>query len=184
MEDTNLVESNLQVQLANTENLLGKISDKQTTLVNWMAAKPESLPSNDEDIKMIGVTPIESLFNNIKLDEKGTEEESTLVRRSPNCLEGDNLKDKNEKSGFGEVKTLNSNAPTTLDYKDFNYDSCSLIECISLLQSMINSPNAYEQNKAFTKHIVEAMMKAHEEKLELEVSIPRKLQVEWESTIK
>ena len=37
---------------------------------------------------------------------------------------------------------------------------------------MINSPNAYEQNKAFTKHIVKAMMKAHEKKLELEVSIP------------
>ena len=43
---------------------------------------------------------------------------------------------------------------------------------ISLLQSMINSPHAYEQNKAFTKHIVDAMMKALEEKLELEVSIP------------
>ena len=39
---------------------------------------------------------------------------------------------------------------------------------------MLNSPNAYEQNKAFTKHIVEAMMQALEEKLELEVSIPRK----------
>ena len=74
---------------------------------------------------MIGVTPIESLFSNIKLDEKGTEEESTLDRRSPTCLEGDNLNDKNEKSGFGEVKTLNSNAPTTLDYKDFNYGNFS-----------------------------------------------------------
>ena len=63
---------------------------------------------------------------------------------------------------------------TLLDYKDFNYDSCSLIECISLLQSMINSPNAYEQNKALTKHIVEAMMKALEEKLEFEISITRK----------
>jgi hypothetical protein len=49
---------------------------------------------------------------------------------------------------------------------------------------MINSSNAYEQNKAFTKHIVEAMLKAHEEKLELEVSIPRKLYDEWEPTIK
>ena len=49
---------------------------------------------------------------------------------------------------------------------------------------MINSPNAYEQNKAFTKHIVEAMIKAHEENLELEVSIPRKLHDEWEPTIK
>ena len=65
--------------------------------------------------------------------------------------------------------------PTILDYKDFNHDSCSLIDCISLLQSMINSPHAYEQNKAFTKHIVDAMMKAFEEKFELEVSIPRKL---------
>ena len=74
--------------------------------------------------------------------------------------------------------------PTILDYKDFNYDSCSLIDCISLLQSMINSPHANEQNKAFTKHIVDAMMKAFEEKLELEVSIPRKLHDEWEPTIK
>ena len=65
--------------------------------------------------------------------------------------------------------------PTTLDFKDFNYDSCSLIECISW---------AYEQNKTFTKHTIEAMMKALEEKLELEVSIPRKLYDEWEPTIK
>jgi hypothetical protein len=65
--------------------------------------------------------------------------------------------------------------PTLLDYKDFNYDSCYLVDCISLLQSMRNSPHDYEQNKAFTKHIVDAMMKAFEEKLELEVSIPRKL---------
>ena len=49
---------------------------------------------------------------------------------------------------------------------------------------MLNSPNAYGQNKAFTKHIVEAMMKALEEKLELEISIPRKLYDEWELTIK
>ena len=38
--------------------------------------------------------------------------------------------------------------------------------------------------KFFTKHIVEAMIKAHEEELELEVSIPRKLHDEWEPTIK
>jgi hypothetical protein len=49
---------------------------------------------------------------------------------------------------------------------------------------MLNLHNAYEQNKAFTKHIVEAVMKAHDEKLEMEVSIPRKLYDEWEPTIK
>ena len=59
--------------------------------------------------------------------------------------------------------------PTILDYKEFNYDSCSLVDCISFLQSMINSPHAYEQNEDFTKHIVDAMMKVVEEKLELEV---------------
>ena len=49
---------------------------------------------------------------------------------------------------------------------------------------MLNSPHAYNHNKAFTKHIVDAMMQSFEEKLELEVSIPRKLYDEWEPTIK
>ena len=79
-------------------------------------------------------------------------------------MEGENLVEKIDKCRFEEVKTLDSDVPTLLDYKDFNYDSCSLIDCISLLQSMINSPHAYEENKAFTKHIVDAMMKAFEEK--------------------
>ncbi|KAE8795224.1 hypothetical protein D1007_29960 [Hordeum vulgare] len=39
-------------------------------------------------------------------------------------------------------------------------------------------------NKAFSKHILDAMMISFEEKLELEVSIPRKLYDEWEPTIK
>ena len=49
---------------------------------------------------------------------------------------------------------------------------------------MLNSPHAYSQNKAFTQHIVDALMQSYEEKLELEVSIPRKLYDEWEPTIK
>ena len=127
---------------------------------------------NDEDLKMIGVSSIDSLFSKVNIDEKWTREESTLCRRHPNISESENLIEKIDKSGFEEVKTLTSDVPTLLDYKDFKYDSFSLIDCISLLQSMINSPHAYEQNKAFTKHIVDAMMKALEEKLELEVSIP------------
>ena len=49
---------------------------------------------------------------------------------------------------------------------------------------MLNSRHAYSQNKAFTKHIVDALMQSYEEKLELEVSISRKLYDEWEPTIK
>ena len=65
---------------------------------------------------MISVTPIETLFINIKLDGKGIGDESTLARRRPNYSEGDGLNDKNNKSRFEEVKTLNSDVPTTLDY--------------------------------------------------------------------
>ena len=93
---------------------------------------------------MIGVSFIDSLFSKIQIDDKGTKEESTLARRCPDDSDGENLDEKNDKSGFGEVKTLTSDVPT-LDYKDFNYDNCSFIDCISLLQSMINSPHAYKK---------------------------------------
>ena len=59
-----------------------------------------------------------------------------------------------------------------------------MIDCTSLLHSVLNSPHAYSQNNAFTKHIVDALMQSYEEKLELEFSIPRKLYDEWEPTIK
>ena len=52
-----------------------------------------------------------------------------------------------------------------------------------MLQSVINSPHAYSQNKAFTKHIVDALMQSYDEKLNFKVSIPRKLNDEWEPTI-
>ena len=71
---------------------------------------------------MIGVTPIKTLFSNVKLDDKWTIDEPTLIIRHPNCSKGDDLSDKNDKSGFGGVKTFTSDVPTTLDYKDFNYD--------------------------------------------------------------
>ena len=102
---------------------------------------------NAEDLKMIGVPSIDSLSSKVNIDEKWTGEESTLCRRRPNDSKGENLGEKIDKSGFGEAKTLTSDVPTLLDYKDFNYDNCSLIECISLLQSMINSPHAYEKIK-------------------------------------
>ena len=105
----------------------------------------------------------------------GTGDESTLVKRRTNDSESLDLDGKIGKSGIEEVKTLHSNEPTILDFKEFNYDNCSLIDCISLLQSVLNSPHAYSQNKAFTKQIFDALMQSYEEKLELEVSIPRKL---------
>ena len=89
--------------------------------------------NNVEDLKVIDVTPIESLFSNVNLDKYGTRDKSTLVRRRPNYSKFLDLDAKIDKSGIGEVKTLGSNEPTPLDFKEFNYDNCSLIDCISLL---------------------------------------------------
>jgi hypothetical protein len=139
----------------------------------------------DVDLKMIGVSPIDSLFSKLEIDDKGTGHDPTSIGRCPKIFENKDLAEKIAKSGHEEIKTISNDAPTIpSDLKDFNYDNCSLIECISLLQSMVSSSHAYEQNKAFTKHIVDALMKANEDKLNLEISIPRKLHDEWEATIK
>ena len=84
---------------------------------------------------MIDVTPIESVFSNINLDKDGTRDESTLVKRRPIDSEFLDLDAKIDKSGIEDVKILHSNEPIILDFKGFNYDNYSLIDCISLLQS-------------------------------------------------
>ena len=111
----------------------------------------------------------------MNFDNYWTDDESTLPRRRPKNSESLDLDAKFGKSGIGEVTTLNSIEPTILDFKEFNYDNCSLVDCIFLLQSVLNSPHAYRQNKAFTKRIFDALMQSYDEKLNLEVSIPRKL---------
>ena len=89
--------------------------------------------NNGEDLKVIDVSPIKSLFCNMNLDNNGTGDESTLFRRCPNNSEFLDLDAKFGKSGIGEVMTLNSIEPTISDFKGFYYDNCSLESCISLL---------------------------------------------------
>ena len=62
---------------------------------DWLekACSSSFCDNNDEDLKVIGVTPIESLFANIKLYKEWTGDESTLARRRPNDSE---FKDLNE----------------------------------------------------------------------------------------
>ena len=123
----------LKSQIPHLEKLIAEVSDKHSTLVNKMAAKPEFFCENkDEDLKVIDVSPIKSLFCNKNLDNDGTGDESTLVKRRPNDSEFLDHDAKINKSGFEEVKSLHSNEPTILDFKEFNYD-CSLLDCISLL---------------------------------------------------
>ena len=83
------------------------------------------------------------------------------------------LDDEIDKSGIERNKNRDVAKPTILDLKEFNYENCSFIGCISLLQSVLDSPHAFSQNKAFTEHIVDALMQSYEEMLELKVSVPR-----------
>ena len=114
--------------------------------------------NNDEDLKVIDASPIRSLLCNMNFDNNGTEDESTLPRRRPKNSEFLDLDANFGKSKIGEVTTLNSIEPTILDFKEFDYDNCSLEGCISLLQSVVNSPHAYSRKKAFAKHIIDALM--------------------------
>ena len=111
----------LNSQITRLEKSIAQISDKQATLVNMMAAKPEKFhENNDEDLKAIDVSPIRSLFCNMNLNNDGIGDESTLVKRHSNDSEFLDLDVKFGKSGIGEVKTLNNVEPTILDFKEFN----------------------------------------------------------------
>ncbi|KAK1617031.1 hypothetical protein QYE76_022548 [Lolium multiflorum] len=71
-----------------------------------------------------------------------------------------------------------------VDHNGFDFDNCHISEVIKFLQKLARSPNASAINLAFTKHITNALIKAREEKLKLEASIPRKLEDGWEPIIK
>ena len=79
--------------------------------------------NKDEDLKVIDLSPIKSLFCKMNLDNDGTRDESTLVKRRPNNSEFLDLDAKFGKSGIGEVKTLHSIEPIIMNFKEFDYDN-------------------------------------------------------------
>ena len=103
----------LYVSLDESKKRIAMLRAKREILEK--AFSSDCFHKSDEDLKMIGVSSIDSLFSKIKIDDKGTGEDSTLVRRRPNISEGENLIEKIDRSGFEEVKTLTSDVPTLLD---------------------------------------------------------------------
>jgi hypothetical protein len=72
---------------------------------------------------------------------------------------------------------------SSTSFNDFDIDGCKKSEVILFLQKLCLSPNASSMNVAFTKHIINALMKTREEKLKQKVSIPKKLEDGWEPII-
>ena len=65
-----------------------------------------------------------------------------------------------------------------------DFDNCSISEVVTFLQRMAKDPHTSTLNLAFTEHITNALIKAREEKLRVEASIPRKLEDGWDPMIK
>ena len=63
----------IRSQIARLKKMTAEISDMQATLVNKMAAKPNNYENQDEDLKVIDVSPIKYLFCNMNLDNDATE---------------------------------------------------------------------------------------------------------------
>ncbi|KAK1618296.1 hypothetical protein QYE76_023813 [Lolium multiflorum] len=81
-------------------------------------------------------------------------------------------------------QNIGDNDPIAVDHNGLDFDDCHISEVIKFLQKLARSPNASAINLAFTKHITNALIKAREDKLKLETSIPRKLEDGWEPIIK
>src|SRR3954469_12619224 len=80
--------------------------------------------------------------------------------------------------------SLDDTTTTLLDSSDLDFDSCTLSEVISLLHKMSRDPHTSTLNLALMEHITDALIKAREEKLRVEDSIPRKLEDGWDPMIK
>ena len=92
--------------------------------------------NKDEDLKVIDVSPIKSLFCNMNRDNDGTEYDPPLPRRRSKNSEFLDLDAKIVKSGIEEVKTLDINEPTIFDFKESNYDNFNLLKNNYLLNSL------------------------------------------------
>jgi hypothetical protein len=77
--------------------------------------------------------------------------------------------------------SMEDNSSTS--FNDFDVDGCNISEVILFLQKLALSPNASSMNIAFTKHIMNALMKIREEKLKQKVCITKKLEDGWETFI-
>ena len=105
---------------------------------------------------------------------------------STQCTPGPNGPINGDAMTIETTKQVNLKDTTTtlLDSSDLDFDNCTLTEVIDFLHKMSRDPRTSTLNLAFTEHITNALIKAREEKLRVEASIPRKLEDGWDPMIK
>src|SRR3954466_14423845 len=160
------------------------MSHTQATLINQTAAKPEVIPLEEDRIKSL---PSPTTIATIQVVEdlktfsthhipsppngpiNGDANTSTLRQKGPL-----NLDTTKEKMSLDDITT------TLINGSELDFDNFSLFEVIKFLQRMAKDPPTSSLNIAFTEHITNALIKAREEKLKIEVSIRRKIEDGWD----
>ena len=79
--DFNETIKSIQISINEIKERTAKLRAKREFLEK--ALPPGFYRNHDEDLKMIGVSPIESLFTSLNINDKGTGDESTLVEKLP-----------------------------------------------------------------------------------------------------
>ena len=79
--DINVSLKSIKISIDECEERTSRMRAKRDWFVKVCSSS--FLENNNEDLKVIEVTPIESLFSNINLDKDGTRDDSTLARRRP-----------------------------------------------------------------------------------------------------
>src|SRR3954463_6647088 len=164
----------IQLQISENIRMMAKLKER------WAREKEEediikSLPTHHtvatikivEDTQTISTQHTPSPIGPIN----GDANTSTVEEETPMNIEG-----------FKQVRL--DDTTTTFDSSDIDFDSCTLSEVISLLHKMSRDPHTSTLNLAFTEHITNALIKAREEKIRVEASIPRKLEDGWDPMIK
>ena len=79
---------------------------------------------------------------------------------------------------------LHNKTPSSFDDNDLDFEHCNLTEVIKFLERMTRDTSTSKLNSTFTEHITNDVIKAREEKLRLQTSIPRKIEDGWDPIIK
>src|SRR3954469_14830604 len=175
----------IEEKLLTVEKNISCLFEAQTSLVNKMAAKPETMENTFATAHAIQVTIDENVRLLAQLHAKW-ERKAEIARNNSVCtITTTNLDTtKPQEVPIPPTTVPKPNESTTSDAKfDFDLDGCNISEVIMFLQKLARSPNASDMNVAFTKHTIDALIKIKEEKLKHKASIPRKVEDSWEPII-
>src|SRR3954462_9758642 len=146
----------IEEKLLTIDKNISSLSEAQTSLVNKMAAKPETMENTFATAHAIQVTIDENVRLLAQLHARW-EREAEIDRNNSVCT----ITTKPQVAPI-PPPTM----PTTSDAKfDFDVDGCNISEVIMFLQKLARRPDASDMHVAFTKHITDALVMIKEEKL-------------------